>query len=254
MGLIIHSRIRRILAALLLLTGISPGIGADYAREKKWADESTPGIVVGDPVYLEEAAHHEFLAIYAPAPTPKGAVIVVHGLGVHPDWGLINVLRSALAEQGYSTLSVQMPVLAADAKPEAYAATFPEAAERLRLAAGYLQSRGYKNIALVSHSMGSRMSNYFLAHEAAPPIKAWAAIGLSGPFASPEKLTLPILDLYGEKDLPQVLAGAPQRAQVLRKLRGSAQIEAPGADHVFSGKDSELVKYVRTFLDRTLKR
>jgi DNA-binding CsgD family transcriptional regulator len=39
-------------------------------------------------------------------------VIVVHGLGVHPDRGLINPLRSQLAEQGYATLPVQMPVLA----------------------------------------------------------------------------------------------------------------------------------------------
>jgi hypothetical protein len=27
--------------------------GADYIREKKWADEITPGIVVGDPLYLK---------------------------------------------------------------------------------------------------------------------------------------------------------------------------------------------------------
>lgn len=245
---------RVILPMLLMLTDISPGFGADYAREKKWAEEITPGIVVGDPVFLETAAHRKFLNIYTPAPKAKGAALVVHGIGVHPDWGLINVLRSALAEEGYSTLSVQMPVLAVDAKPEAYTATFPEAAERLQIAADFLQARGYQKIALVSHSMGTRMSNYYLAQERAPPIAAWAAIGLSGPFASPDRLALPVLDLYGEKDLPPVLAGAPQRAAVLTRLKGSAQVEVTDADHFFTGKDSELVKYVRAFLDRALAR
>lgn len=39
---------------LLLLLSTHLAQGADYVREKKWADEITPGIVVGDPVYLEE--------------------------------------------------------------------------------------------------------------------------------------------------------------------------------------------------------
>ena len=55
------------------------------------------------------------LAIFTEAASvPKGAVIVVHGLGVHPDWNLIGDLRTRLAERGYATLAVQMPVLAAD--------------------------------------------------------------------------------------------------------------------------------------------
>ena len=89
---------------------------ADYAREKRWADEITPGIVVGDAVWLELKAGRKFLAIHAPAPKAQSGVIVVHGLGLHPDWGLNGVLRSQLSDQGYATLSVQMPVLAADAK------------------------------------------------------------------------------------------------------------------------------------------
>jgi len=36
-------------------------------------------------------------------------------------------------------------------------------------------------------------------------------------------------------------------------LKGSAQIEVPGADHYFAGRESELVKQVRQFLDRRLR-
>ena len=36
----------------------------DHAREKRWADEITPAILVGDAVYLAQKSGHKFLAIY----------------------------------------------------------------------------------------------------------------------------------------------------------------------------------------------
>jgi dienelactone hydrolase len=178
-------------------------------------------------------------------------VIVVHGLGVHPDWALIGALRSSLPDQGYATLSVQMPVLAADAKAEEYAALFADAAERLAVAVAYLKSKGHSKIALASHSMGARMSNYFLTAGPAPGIATWIAIGISsGEFAEAGKLGLPVLDIYGERDFSQVLQRADARAAVLTKLKGSAQIEVPGADHYFNGSEAELARNIRRFLDR----
>jgi len=226
---------------------------ADYAREKRWADEITPAILAGDPVYLELKSGHRFLAIYAPHPKAAAGVIVVHGLGVHPDWGLINPLRSQLAEQGYATLSVQMPVLAADADGARYPPLFPEAAERLQTAVAYLRGKGYAKIALVSHSLGSRMTNFFLNKVTDPQIDAWVAIGVSGGFTKPESFRVPVLDVYGENDLPAVLQGAAKRAAALSKVRGSGQIQVAGADHFFANRENELVKHVKLFLDRKLK-
>ncbi len=226
---------------------------ADYAREKRWADEITPAILVGDPVYLELKSGHKFLAIYAPHPKAAAAVILVHGLGVHPDWGLINPLRSQLTEQGYATLSVQMPVLAADADGARYPPLFPEAAERLQKAVAYLRGKGYAKIALVSHSMGSRMANFFLNTVAEPHIDAWVAIGVTGTFTEPGTLKVPVLDVYGENDLPVVLQGAATRAAALRNVRGSGQIEIAGADHFYADRENELVNQVKFFLNRKLK-
>jgi hypothetical protein len=129
---------------------------ADYAREQRWADEITPTILVGDPVQLALPAGRKFLGIYTPNIKARAGVIVVHGLGVHPDWGLINPLRSKLSEQDYATLSVQMPVLASDAPGSSYPPTFPEAAERIAVAVKYLRGKGYKKIAIVSHSLGTQ--------------------------------------------------------------------------------------------------
>lgn len=245
---------RPLLFVLLLIAAALAHAAPDYARERRWADEITPGLVVGDAVYLAQKSGHKFLAIYAAAAQPRAAVITVHGLGVHPDWALIGALRAGLSDQGYATLSVQMPVLAADAKADAYPPLFPDAAERLRAAVAFLKAKGHRNIAIASHSLGSRMSNLFLAGTPDHGVAAWISIGITtGEFAEPDKLRLPVLDIYGERDFPNVLQQAETRAAVLKALRGSAQIEVAGADHYFTGHESELTRQVKQFLDLRLK-
>ena len=230
---------------------------ADYAREKRWADEITPAILVGDPVYLALKSGHTFLAIHSPQlPQAKAraGVIVVHGMGVHPDWGLINPLRSQLAEQGYATLSVQMPVLAADVKAESYPALFPEAAERLQAAVIFLREKGHRKVAIVSHSMGARMANHFLAGGGAGEIDAWVAVGIStGVYLQSETFKAPVLDIYGEKDFPLVLQNTARRAAAIKRIRGSGQVSVAGADHYFNGSEIELVRHVKRFLDNATR-
>ena len=243
----------RVFAALVLVPALSFA-QADYAREKRWADEIAPAILVGDPVYLPQKNGHKFLAIWAPNPNAVAGVIVVHGLGRHPDWGLVNTLRSQLSEQGYATLSVQMPVLAAEARGDQYAPLFPEATERLAVAVEFLRGKGLKKIAIVSHSFGSRMTNYFLNHAGGTRIDAWVAIGLPGELTDPATFKAPVLDLYGEKDLPAVLDHAAQRAAAIRGIRGSGQMQVAGADHFFAGMENEMVHRVKQFLDSRLKR
>ena len=249
-------KIRAAAAALLLLVPpllcSAQAAQPDYAREKRWADEITPAIVVGDPVWLALKSGRKFLALHTPNAKARAGVIVVHGLGVHPDWGLINALRSQLAEQGYATLSVQMPVLAADAQAELYPPLFPEAAERLQAATAFLRDKGHKSIAIVSHSMGSRMANEFLARGGA--VDAWVSIGIStGIYSQADTIKVPVLDIYGSKDFPVLLENAAKRADIIKRVRGSAQIEVSGADHFFAGAETELVRQIRQFLDRRLR-
>ena len=208
-----------------------------------------PGLAVGDPVYLQTPrGHHKFLTLFTPADTGKAA-IVVHGLGIHPDWGMVGTLRTELADRGFATLSIQMPILAVDAKAEDYPPTFPEAAERIAEAVGFLKARGYLQIAIVSHSMGSRMSMAYMAGPD-PAVKSWASLGISvGDYTS---LKLPVLDLYGDNDLPPVLANAGKRKQSLA-AKDSKQVMIARADHFFTGREAEMVAAVAGFLNATLK-
>jgi alpha/beta superfamily hydrolase len=242
--------------ALLLAMAALPAAAQDYVREKRWADEVVPGIVVGDPVWLETSAGRRFLGIHAVAAKPKGAVVVVHGIGVHPDHGVIGVLRAKLTDLGWTTLSIQMPVQAADARSEAYwPALFPEAVDRIAQAAAWLAARGESRIALVSHSMGSWMANEYFDRAGRTPFAAWACLGLTGGYSlatwfSPR----PILDVYGENDLPPSLEAAwRRRITVGLAAEGSRQEMIAGADHFYAGKADELARTVAGWLSEVLR-
>lgn len=234
---------------LLLLIVLQPAwAGPDYAREKKWADEIVPGIVIGDAVQLETQGH-KFLGLYTEAANAKAGLVIVHGIGVHPDHGLIGVLRSRLADMGYTTLSIQMPILAVEADAKAYQPLFPEAADRIKAAAKFLQDKGNKKIAIVSHSLGSAMTKSYFQNNANSPFAVWVAIGISSD--SYDGVKLPVFDLYGEKDLPAVVKGANGRKGTLVNGK-SMQTMAPKMDHFFTGYDDDLVNFVSSYLDKNL--
>jgi alpha/beta superfamily hydrolase len=245
--------IRAGLLAIALLA--PPALAQDYAREKRWAEEFVPAVVVGDVVRLSTTAGREFLGIYTRVAPEKGALVIVHGIGVHPDHGVIGVLRTRLADLGYTTLSIQMPVQAADARSEAYyPAVFPEARDRIGAAAAWLAAHGHGKLALVTHSMGSWMANDYLDATREPPYAAWVCLGLTGGFSWKTWFsTRPILDVYGENDLPPALAAAWRRRVTLATApAASRQVMIPGADHFYAGQESVLAASIAGWLQQAL--
>lgn len=243
---------RRLIVLLLLcLSGLA--WGQDYEREQRWAAEVVPALVVGDAVNLKLASGREFLGLYteADAKPAKGAVLLVHGVGVHPDHGVIGILRVALVDAGYTTLSIQMPVLRSDAGADEYfPRLFPEAAARIRAGADWLKSKGFAHPALLSHSLGSRMSNGYYEEAPDAPFGAWICLGMSGGFGRMGNVKVPVLDVYGENDLPGVRRADWRRRMTLGAIEGSKQIMIPGADHHYAGKERDLTAAIIAFLAR----
>jgi predicted alpha/beta-fold hydrolase len=222
----------------------------DLARERRWADEVVPQLFAGEPVWLATAHQPKVLALYAqPAKRTQDAIIVVHGLGVHPDWNLIGVLRSDLAELGFATLSVQMPVLAADAPRDDYRSLFPYALERLDAALQWLRAHGYARIGVVSHSLGAAMVNVWLA-TSHPAIDAWVPVGLTVDFEAPPRV--PVQDVVAERDFPEALAFAKTRAPELPKDACSSSLAFAGTDHYFANAAHDLATRIAPFLARAL--
>jgi alpha/beta superfamily hydrolase len=238
-GMLRHAFVLAVLAAASFIAHAQ-----DYEREKRWADEVAPGVIVGDVEWIEAGSGRKFLALYAPAPKPKAALVIVHGVGVHPDHGVIGVLRSKLHDLGYTTLSIQMPVLASDAKAEDYAKVFPDALDRIGKATAWLQSRGATRLVLVTHSLGAWMGDEYLAANPSAPFVAWVAMGRSGPFGKGAASKRPVLDVYGESDLPAVLAAVGQRGKVATR-----QVRIDGADHFYARREDALAVAIDGWLE-----
>jgi hypothetical protein len=246
------------IASLLFAAGLARAefTPPDYEREKKWADEILPAVVVGEPVYLKTKSGVKFLNLYTEAKDAKAAVILVHGRGWHPDYEVVGPLRTALPEHGYTTLSMQQVVLSPAAKFTHYEPLFPEAVERLYAAVDFLTKKGYQRIAFVGHSLGSRMVNEYLwRDEDNARFFAWVSIGIvHGTYDKPNHIPVPVLDLYTEHDFNFVLWYGAERKKELQqiKVKGSRQVLVPKAEHFFVGYEKELVDTVRAFLDEAL--
>jgi len=243
---------------LLLLLQTASLLASDLDKEKRWADQIVDSILDGDPVWLV-ADDHKFLSIFTQADndSSENALIVMHGIGVHPNWDqVIRPIRVEMTTHGWNTLSIQMPVLANDAEPEDYAKLFPEVSPRIDAALQYLKSYGSQKIVFVAHSLGSSMSAYYLARNSGEAIKGFGAIGMNGAAVFPELVKLesirvPVLDLFGSDDLPLVLENR------LNKLKAAQsggnlmfqQREIEGANHFFDDKNDELIDAVSDWLE-----
>lgn len=237
-----------------------PAAASDIEREKRWAEQIEDVIFTGEMVMLD-AGGQEFLSIYTEAASEpaQGGVILLHGIGVHPNWtDVIYPLRVQLPEHGWATLSLQMPILAADAEIADYYPIFDEVPPRIEAGVRYLQSQGIDNIVIAGHSLGSQMAAYWLAQQESAPVTGLVAIGLAGTRRSADgdvlawigEIDVPVLDLYGEEDLPAIRDTVAARAEAAAGGGNSnyTQQAVAGAGHMFQGRNDALLEAVVVWL------
>ena len=254
--------VRIILAAALTLLWLTPAAAAepDFAREQRLADEIVDVILDGDPEWLQ-ANGREFLSIYYEADDSRAAVIILHGRGFHPDWSdAVNPLRIGLVDRGYTTLSLQMPVLAKDAKYYDYIPIFHHAHERIEAGISFLREQGHERVILLAHSCGVHMAMDWVRASRGEGIDAYIGLGMGAtdyrqPMHQPfplDWMQVPILDLYAANDYPAVHRLAPARKQMIEEAGNarSRQVVLPQADHYYTDQGDPLVAAVADWLDQ----
>ena len=228
-------------------------LAQDYEREQRWADSIAKTLMIGSAEWLQQKNGHRFLALYTEAEKPRGAAIIAHGRGWSPDFELYGTLRTRLAELGYTTLSIQLPVLPSTAILGLYVPLYPDARERFQLAVDFLKAKGHRNIAIVSHSLGATMANQYLIRTEDNSVGAWVFIGILQGLEEAFRIKIPVLDVFGSNDWTVTMWGAPERRDQILQIPGSGQIEVQGAKHFFEDKEEELLKIVVAFLDKTFR-
>ena len=254
-------RLSALLVALLAAGGVAQA--QDFEREQRWASEVVPALVVGEAVQLPGPGGRSFLGLLAEADKAdklRTAIVLVHGVGVHPDHGVIGALRASLADAGFTTLSIQMPVQRSDAAIDDYhpnrtPGVFDNAVARIGAAVAWMRARGHGKVVLLSHSMGSWMSNVYYERTeqsaAQPAFDAWVCMGLTGGYGWMGHVKVPVLDVYGENDLPPVVRAAGRRQSTLEGLPAAAssrQVRIAGADHHYAGREKELSAAIESFV------
>jgi len=238
----------------------------DSAKEQRWANQVTDFLIEGNSEWLE-ADGKNFLSIYTPSATDKtaGAVILLHCRGAHPDWPqVIQPLRSQLPGKGWATLSLQMPVLASEAKDKDYVPLFNEVPARINAGLDYLSQKNINNIVLIGHSLGANMATDYLARQGDERIKAFVGIGMKARkqpveyrvldnAVSLQKINLPVLDIYGSKTIEEILNSADRRSHVINRTghAQSRQIKLEGMGHFSQGYEDKLMDNIVLWMNQT---
>ena len=241
-----------IIAWITLLVLAAPVAASDLEKEQRWREQVEDSIMDGEAVDLVVEGR-EIFAIYMEAEdgSDKG-MIVVHGTGIHPNWQqVVQPIRVEMAAHGWNTLSIQMPILHNEAQYEEYVALYPEVPPRLRAAEAFLKDRGIQTLLIAAHSQGATMSSYYLSRHPSD-VKGLIAIGMGATqkdshinsAQSLKKITIPILDLYGDDDLPGVLDTVDARTESSAHNAQYSQQMIKDANHFFDGMDDELVSAV----------
>lgn len=252
----------KFILSLFLSTILFSVQASDLAREKRLADEIVDAILDGEPVYLQDGKHN-FLSIFMESEVekPKGAVIIMHGRGYHPDWkDVAQPLRIGLPESGWHTLSIQMPVLKKSAKYYDYVPVFPESFSRIEAAITFLKEKNINNIVLIAHSCSVHMSMAWLEYSDGKDINAYIGIGMGATdykqyMAKPiplDKLKVPVLDIYGSQEYGAVIKAAPDRLKQIKStgITHSQQRVVNDADHYFTDRGELLLKEVADWLSK----
>jgi predicted alpha/beta-fold hydrolase len=248
---------------LLLLSNVSllSADGLDREREQQLTDKLAEEAKATETLWLE-ANGEKFLALLTTQSNKKarGAVLILHSMGGHADWPqLISPLRTKLPEHGWTSLSIQLPVIAPENQIEDYGKTLEQATARIKAAVDLLYERKFFNMVAIGHSFGAASLLAYLEKQEKQKVIAMVAIGLQDyAFVKPsmdlldliENCKLPVLDIYGSRDFKKVIDQAADRRLAANKGNNLqyAQMEVEGADHYFNKLEDILIKRIRGWL------
>jgi pimeloyl-ACP methyl ester carboxylesterase len=233
---------------------------SDDKREAEFATDIQKTLTVGHAVWLESSGK-KFLSLYTEtAKNPRsGVIILLHDTGGHPNQqAIIKSLRTFLPEHHWATLSLQMPIREASAPVQDYFSLIPDAKERLKAGIQFAKTEKAEKIVVIGYGLGGLMASSALTDKNAD-VNALITISLPVPETIENdaktlqiipKITLPMLDIYGASDMPNVVNSARER-QVAGKLNPKyRQMKLDDEGHFYLHDEGLLVKRLYSWIDK----
>jgi hypothetical protein len=193
----------------------------------------------------------------------QGAVLILHGMGQHPDWPeVVAPLRLNLPVGGWATLAIQLPVLEPGAALSGYGMTINRAVTRIGAAVSYLQDSDFRNVVIIGYGFGAVAGAAYLA-DSGSTARAFVGISMQNfDFLQPRldldallaRIGVPVLDLYGSRNHGDVLRQAAARRLEAERAnrRQYQQIMIAGAELSYTGHEEDMIRAIRHWLDESV--
>lgn len=234
-------------------------IAGDDRREAQIAQEVQKTLDVGHAIWLD-ATGKKFLGLHTDTTkNPRaGMIILLHDMGGNPNQqAVIKNLRTFFPEHHWATLSIQLPIREVSAPVQDYYSLFPEAKTRVLEAIKFAKAQKSERVVVIGYGLGGLTASYALSDLKTHDVDALVTISLPVPETNElnaqtlqiiPKLTLPMLDIYGENDEPNVVKNARDKkvAGKINPYYRQAKIDNEG--HLFLHDDGILVKRIYSWL------
>ncbi len=207
-----------------------------------------------------QAEGSEFIAIHRPRQQgePRGGVILLHDqAGNANSLEVIRPLRLGLADAGWDTLSLQLPAGYRNAGGANWRDQQANINARLQAGLTWLTENNIETQAVIAQGDTGVILLLFAATGAPPELQAVVLVSTAleddiatETLAPVAELTLPLLDIYAERDIAGVTESAAKRRQLLAnsKSQGYRQITVAGATPGYFGSDGGLLASIRAWL------
>jgi hypothetical protein len=248
------------LTFLLLIQYVNSSIASDIQNEQYWKRTISENLKIGEPIELK-AGEQPFFGIYTKQNRLKqrGSAIIIHGKAEHPNWNeVIRPLRTQLADYGWNTLSIQMPIRNKPLKTKEDIEKFNQQGTlRLDNTLVYLKDKKTPSIFLITHGENAEIALSYIKDNPKHIIDGLVFVSMPLKMAHKQKsiellelLVLPVLDIYAGKDLETVTLTAKERHSAAKRGGNADYLQQciNNADFSYDNQVQTLIKRVHSWM------
>jgi len=252
---------RQLLARTILAVALLPGAtAAAVPPGNRLAPGHPPSAEIQGELVELESDSGRFAAIFLASrrAETRGAAVLMHDqAGNANGLEVIRPLRLGLARAGWDTLSLQLPSASRAEVRAAWLSRQQQVLSRLRAGLNWLGSRKPANQVIIAQGDSGAMVLEYALDSPPPELKALVLVSTFLDSPAPDaalpaggRAPLPVLDIYAQRDYPDVVSNAQaRRDSAARDTRSDYQQRVvDGATGGFFGLEDDLLARISAWL------